>query len=404
LSHLGADATAAASRRQTDVKTLQRQLRGDCDWITLKAMEKDRTRRYASASELAGDIERYLQNEPVVARPPSRAYRTSKFVRRHRAAVAAAGVLLSVIVGALIVSINLYSRAESARIRAERELQLNRVEADAFDAWVQDSMEGKTELPRYLPLAREALRLQRERFSSDSFELAQSLLKHLFFINESYFLDKPPIATHDQETELAREFGDIAVRLLAQGDERALRFVDIDFEESNLSDNFDPLILEEMSRAGLRLRRAKLKPNDAVLLDTERYLAKLLWKHGRERLDDGDAASAELKLREALDLHLGMAAKIPISTHQAIERAIIEGDLGHALTLLRRYEQAERFLLESYSVVRDHPYKESFSFDVAVSDGIWEFQVGMARIRLIELYKAWGREEWRKYYGPIGDR
>ena len=84
----------AAQKRSSDPKSLARELRGDLDWITLKAMEKDRTRRYESASGLAADIRRYLDDELVTARPPSTQYRVGKFVRRHRMGVGAAAVVL----------------------------------------------------------------------------------------------------------------------------------------------------------------------------------------------------------------------------------------------------------------------------------------------------------------------
>ena len=86
----GAVSTAAAENRRTDVRTLALQLRGDLDAIVLKAVEKDRARRYGTPSDLAADIGRYLRNEPVVARPASLAYRARKYVRRHRIAVAVA--------------------------------------------------------------------------------------------------------------------------------------------------------------------------------------------------------------------------------------------------------------------------------------------------------------------------
>ena len=63
---------------------MARLLRGDLEWITMKALEKDRTRRYSSASEFAADITRHLSNEPVVAGPPGIGYQTRKFVRRHQ--------------------------------------------------------------------------------------------------------------------------------------------------------------------------------------------------------------------------------------------------------------------------------------------------------------------------------
>mgnify|MGYP001064279031 FL=1 len=84
-----------ARRRGLAPRLLANRLRGDLDWIVLKALEKDRQRRYASPAELAADINRHLTNEAVVAGPPSALYRAGKFVRRHRVGVAAVGMLVA---------------------------------------------------------------------------------------------------------------------------------------------------------------------------------------------------------------------------------------------------------------------------------------------------------------------
>ena len=75
--------------RRIDPTTLQRELRGDIDWIIMKAMDKDRNRRYETANGLALDIQRHLNDEPILARSPSTTYRLSKFVRRNRVGVTA---------------------------------------------------------------------------------------------------------------------------------------------------------------------------------------------------------------------------------------------------------------------------------------------------------------------------
>jgi WD40 repeat protein len=98
ISSLGDDATTAARNRATAPGTIVRRLRGDLDWITMKALEKDRTRRYGSPSDLAADISRHLQSEPVLAGAPSTAYKMKKFVRRNRLAVTAAGIVLAALV------------------------------------------------------------------------------------------------------------------------------------------------------------------------------------------------------------------------------------------------------------------------------------------------------------------
>ena len=94
LAAMGAAAEKIAEHRQTDSASLRRMVDGDLNWISSKALEKVRERRYVSVAELAADIERYLEHQPVLASPPSRLYRGRKFVRRHRGAVlgTAAGV------------------------------------------------------------------------------------------------------------------------------------------------------------------------------------------------------------------------------------------------------------------------------------------------------------------------
>src|SRR5262249_60342753 len=80
----GEGLTTTAKQRSIDAPKLIHQLRGDLDWIVMKCLEKDRARRYDTANGLARDVERHLNNEPVVARPPSTAYRVQKFVRRNK--------------------------------------------------------------------------------------------------------------------------------------------------------------------------------------------------------------------------------------------------------------------------------------------------------------------------------
>src|SRR5208282_403809 len=112
--------TAAAEKRGTETNQLVKLLQGDLDWITLKAVEKDRTRRYGTPSELAADIERYLENRPVVARPASTGYRLKKYVQRHRLGVAAAtGALLLLVAFAVTQAVQL-RRITRERDRANR--------------------------------------------------------------------------------------------------------------------------------------------------------------------------------------------------------------------------------------------------------------------------------------------
>jgi len=121
LSSLGDTQTSIADHRRTDPSSLHRELKGDLDWITMKAMAKDRTQRYASASELEADIERYLRHEPVVAGPPSVIYRIKKYIRRHKVGVAAATlVIIAMLIGITGTTIGLL-RAKKAEKKAVEE-------------------------------------------------------------------------------------------------------------------------------------------------------------------------------------------------------------------------------------------------------------------------------------------
>lgn len=91
-------------KRRTDSVRLRRILSGDLDWIVMRALEKDRSRRYDSASGFAADIGRYLNNEPVTARPPSVTYRLQKFVRKNRGMVLAGGAVMLVLVLGLVAT------------------------------------------------------------------------------------------------------------------------------------------------------------------------------------------------------------------------------------------------------------------------------------------------------------
>jgi len=107
--------TRVARSCQSDAATLRRGLRGDLDWITLKAMEKDRTRRYQTPHALAEDIERHLNNEPVLAGRPGTFYRFGKLVRRNRAVFAALFIVAASLVMGLTVSAVALVREQHAR-------------------------------------------------------------------------------------------------------------------------------------------------------------------------------------------------------------------------------------------------------------------------------------------------
>jgi len=104
LSTRAAEREELARLRQLDARDLSRTLRGELDWIVMRALEKDRTRRYATANALAADLRRHLAGEPVEAAPPGRLYRLNKFARRHRARVIAAALVSLSLIGGIITT------------------------------------------------------------------------------------------------------------------------------------------------------------------------------------------------------------------------------------------------------------------------------------------------------------
>jgi hypothetical protein len=129
-----AESAESARRRRTDVRTLQHKLRGDLDWITLKAMEKDRTRRYASVDAMATDIRNHLNHQPVIAAPPGTLYRARKFARRHRQMIAAGAVIL-IMLAVIIWAVRTYVQAGRQRayvLAVEHERALEKAQ-EAFD-------------------------------------------------------------------------------------------------------------------------------------------------------------------------------------------------------------------------------------------------------------------------------
>jgi eukaryotic-like serine/threonine-protein kinase len=130
----------------TSLSSIRNDYRGDIETIVDKALEKDRARRYASAADLARDIQRYLNDEPIAARPPTAGYQLQKFARRHRALVASVAAVFVVLVAGVAVS-------TSEAIRANRAGQAALTERDRAAA---AEREAKQERDRALQAERAA--------------------------------------------------------------------------------------------------------------------------------------------------------------------------------------------------------------------------------------------------------
>jgi eukaryotic-like serine/threonine-protein kinase len=164
-----------AACRHTEPEKLGRLLRGDLDWIVLKALEKDRNRRYDTATGLASDIQRHLANEPIAARPPTSLYRFQKMVRRNKLAFAAGSALVAtMLIGTLVSS---FFAVQASR-RADDNLALAKQEAAArADAQMQKQIveESRKVARRHLYYAN--MNLAQHAWDDNHFNFVRSLLQ-----------------------------------------------------------------------------------------------------------------------------------------------------------------------------------------------------------------------------------
>jgi eukaryotic-like serine/threonine-protein kinase len=291
ISNLGDTATRTAVQRQVDVKRLGLVLRGDLDWIVMRCLEKDRTRRYETASALAADIERHLRDEPVSAGPPSAAYRLQKFVKRNRAGVLAAGLVAVVLVLGVVGTTWGMLRALDERARADGEAQK----------------------------AQETARFALSLFKGIDADIARGadttlLLKILDDARER--ISRELAAEPDVEAEIRTTLGRAYTQLA--------RFDDAEHE----------------LRAAEALRLRLFGEQDRRTLDTRDALATLLVRRGKE-------AAGEALQRETLEHQqqaLGRDHRDALAT---------QSDLGASLMRQGKFREAEQLLREALGAQRE---------------------------------------------------
>ena len=225
-----------AANRHIEPKKLSTLVRGELDWIVMKALEKDRSRRYETANALADDIERYLNDEPVVACPPSAAYRFRKFARRNKVPLAivsaAALILVSVAIGAGVAAARFRDLAQrNADLAAEKQVALNAAvaaEEAATKARDQEAAQRK-EAQRQTQIAEGALAdvEQQQQRAEGNLDLALAALDAVYLeaIGRDKLLGQPvsqPAKLKPPESEEPPPLSALERELLKRG----LRFYD----------------------------------------------------------------------------------------------------------------------------------------------------------------------------------
>jgi serine/threonine protein kinase len=218
---------SAAAQRRTEPTRLQKEVRGELDWIVMRCLEKDRKRRYDTPSSLARDLERHLQDEPVEACPPSRGYRLRKFVRKHRAAAVTTVVLAGLLMVAAAVSVWQAARArdaeqrarDAARAEAAQRLAAEKVRDDAMAARQlaaeseHKAMQAADAERKAKAQAEQAAEAERKAAEAErkAREMAQKRLQQIEKANEilsSIFRDLDPRAEIKQGQPLLTQLGE----------------------------------------------------------------------------------------------------------------------------------------------------------------------------------------------------
>jgi non-specific serine/threonine protein kinase/serine/threonine-protein kinase len=362
-----------AGARSGESRQLVRRLAGDLDWIVLRALARDREKRYGSAAALADDIERSLRHEPVVARPPSLADRLLKLARRHRLAAVLAAVTLTAVAGAAVVSSLALVRATRAEREAVAEAAATRELLDfvvgLFEAARPEATKGEDVSPHELvalgaarlaeqedlaPLQRARLlhTLADVQLRLGDYESGRQLAAEALALREENLEEAHPdvlrsldlLSTLDRRAGRLEEAEPLVERMveLAQADpEHPAVLADALNTLANLRWRQDRLEeAEALHRRTLKLRRAAYAAGDATLGDVGsslNNLGVLLWS--QERFEE-----AEPFLREAAD------AFEAASGADSPRVAAALGNLGIVLSKLGRYDEEEPLQLRALAI------------------------------------------------------
>ncbi len=338
VSSLGNDRGEIAKQRQTLGGALARCLKGDLDWIVMRALEKDRLRRYDSPRELADDLRRHLHDEPIVAASPSVGYRARKFVKRHRAGVVAAAVLMLALLvgvagltGGLMRARQAEQEALVERDRAQqssRELgEVVQFMVDLFEVANPENGEGQD------MTAREILDQGANRLRTDL--RGQPLVRARLYntlgeVYESLGLYGASLEHKSESLEILRKEKGADSPAVA---EAYLGLATVEYFRANYAAS------EQAAQAALDIYR-KHHSGDHV------NVSRALRAVAVARSAGGDPAAAEPMYREALE----MLRRLP-GVDPATLEAQVRG-LANVLNSFDRHEEAEALYQESLALTR----------------------------------------------------
>jgi serine/threonine protein kinase/tetratricopeptide (TPR) repeat protein len=395
-----------AAQRHTEPAKLSKLMRGDLDWITMKALEKDRTRRYETANGLARDIQRYLSDEPVEACPPSTTYRLRKFAKKNRAALTMAATFALLLITGAGVSIWQAVRATRAEglarnaAEAERLAKLDALENEKY------AVEQRSRAEKAHDRTRDALDAMTSGLTGDSLmtqtEISADQKKFLSEVLTYYQEFAGKKADDEQsrvriahaavrvgqiEQQLGRtEQAIVAVRMAEDG----YRSLVVDYPtvavyqkalaQSHLNVGFllkemgKPDEAEERYRLAIALM-AKLAAEYSTVPVYRQVLAVGQIRLGNLHLDGGKQAEAEEQYRMALSIVAKLAAEFPTESRYRQMLGVNHFDLGRVLIQIGKRSEAEQQIHMALAIQKklaaDYPTVPAYQVDLAGSHNSW---------------------------------
>jgi non-specific serine/threonine protein kinase/serine/threonine-protein kinase len=265
--------TARAQARGTEPRQLGSLLRGDLDWINLKALEKERERRYGTPSELASDIRRNLNNEPIVARAQSSSYFLRKYVQRHRVGVTAVAGLLVLLIGFTTLQAVQVRRITLARDRADHEAAAAKAVSDFMIGLFRVS--SPSEARGNSITAREILDQGRRQIETSLTGQPEVQARLMQTMGEVYW----SLGLYGQAEPLFQNAFETRRRLL--GPEHPETLTSMDYLSRNLERQGQYSKAENLVRGSYDIRLRVLGPDDADTIASKRGIANLALVEGR---------------------------------------------------------------------------------------------------------------------------
>jgi serine/threonine protein kinase/tetratricopeptide (TPR) repeat protein len=394
FSTLGNAAKTVSMQRRSDPRTLRSELRGDLDWIVMKALEPDRTRRYETVNGLAMDISRHLHDEPVIARPPSTLYRLSRFARRNRLAVAAGATVAAALVIGLTVAGLALVRARRAETLARREAETSRQVASFLTGLFRVS--DPSEARGNSVTAREILDRGADRIGG---ELAQQPLvqaqlmrtmgvvyREMGLFAQAQPLLERSIATRralvpDDDPEMQASLLELARLGQQQGRFAAaesLYKVTLRVRERTLGPDSPDLMVPLSALGGMLVTRGRYPEAESLLVRAVTLRAKSTAPEDAEYARTlRHLASAYLAQKRYVDAEpafrraLAMYERVAGADHPDVGRTL--NNLGIVYYSLQRYDEAEQYYLRaeanlSKALGEDHPNIASININLGEID------------------------------------